>query len=107
MAYSQPGPAAVDLAEAVIHHGRLVETLVDLGWTSETHFQSQTALLWCIHRYHAFLELMAANPQTSHVPTIVRIAHHFDRYLADEARLGYRELSFLVSSPPMAPSHPR
>jgi len=57
---------------------------VKLGWTTEAHFQtaqSQTALIWSIARYHAFLWLMAANPEKSLIPTIVRVAHYLDAAL--------------------------
>ena len=76
VADSQSGPAGLDLAEAVLHHSLFADRIVKLGWTIETHFQSQTALPWSIAHYHAFLSLMATNPQTSLVPTIVRTAYH-------------------------------
>jgi len=98
MAYSQPGPAAVDLADAVIRHGLFIDRLVKLGWTSETHFQSQTALLWSVARYHAFLSLMATNPQISLVPTIVRTPHHLLAISLTAVHLGYRERDFIVSN---------
>ena len=79
VAYSQPGPASVDLAEAVIHQSLFIDRIVKLGWTAETRFQtvqSQTALIWSITRYHAFLSLMATNPDITLIPTIVRVAHY-------------------------------
>jgi hypothetical protein len=74
VAYSQYGPACFDLVGGVIRQGSFIEKMVDLGWTRPGRFdlsKDSAALVRCIARYHAFLDLMNANPALFLVPTLV------------------------------------
>jgi len=90
VAYSQPGPAGVDLAGAVIRQGLFIDRIVNMGWTTEKHFQTvqpHTVLLWSIARYHAFLWLTSSNPESSLIPTIdIDLIWHTHQLNADQYR---------------------
>jgi hypothetical protein len=95
VAYSQPGPAGVDLADAVIRQGLFIDNIVKLGWTDETRFQtaqSHTPLTWSIARYHAFLALTVSDPEVSFIPTTVRVVHYTNAALLTGTALGCRKL---------------
>lgn len=62
-AYSQPGPASLDLVGAVLRQGSFVEKMNDMEWTS-------TNLAIAVARYHAFLDLMTTSVGPSLVPTL-------------------------------------
>jgi hypothetical protein len=73
-AYSNYGPAGLDLVGAVIRQGSFIEKMVDLGWTRPGRFdlsKDSAPLVRCIARYHAFLDLMSQNPNMFLVPTLV------------------------------------
>ncbi|KAG8805044.1 hypothetical protein FRC17_005756, partial [Serendipita sp. 399] len=72
-AYSLPGYASIDLVAAVLRQGSFIEKMKELGWLESSRFQhseNQATLLRAIARYHAFLDLMAANPRSFLVPTV-------------------------------------
>ncbi|KAG8772209.1 hypothetical protein FRC20_002851 [Serendipita sp. 405] len=66
VAYSHAGLASLDLVGAVLRQGAFIEKMVELEWTQPGRFDlvSETApLVRSVARYHAFLDLMAANPR--------------------------------------------
>jgi Glycine-rich domain-containing protein-like len=74
VAYSHAGLASLDLVGAVIRQGAFVDKMVELQWTNPGRFEQSAQLaplVRSIARYHAFLDLMSANPISFFVPTLV------------------------------------
>jgi len=60
---------SIDLAAAVLRQASFIEKMAGLGWTSSNGDEGQ--LVRSVARYHAFLDLMTANPGSFFVPTLV------------------------------------
>jgi hypothetical protein len=74
VAYSHAGLASLDLVGAVLRQGAFVDKMVELQWTQPgrfDHLAHLAPLVRSIARYHAFLDLMSANPTSFFVPTLV------------------------------------
>ncbi|KAG8812482.1 hypothetical protein FRC18_002927 [Serendipita sp. 400] len=73
VAYSHAGLASLDLVGAILRQGSFIQKMAELGWTRPGRFDlvSKSApLVRSIARYHAFLDLMAANKTSFFVPTL-------------------------------------
>ncbi|KAG6811588.1 hypothetical protein H0H92_006711 [Tricholoma furcatifolium] len=94
-AYSQPSPFSIDLVGAVIRQGSFTEKMVKLEWTKPNYFrdvEDEIPLLHAIARYHAFLDLMAANPRSFNVPTLdIDLAWHTHQLMGHKYNLDCRD----------------
>ncbi|KAG8953977.1 hypothetical protein FRC04_000961 [Tulasnella sp. 424] len=90
-AYTTPGPYSIDLVKAVQRQMKFVESMADIGWTQSGRFDSNSdelALKRAIAGYHAFLDIMAQNPDAFLVPTLsIDLAWHTHQLLC----VNYRE----------------
>ncbi|KAG6917558.1 hypothetical protein DXG01_002027 [Tephrocybe rancida] len=79
-AYGDHRPFSVDLVGAVIRQGTFVKKMEDLEWTNLNYFsrrEDEVALQHAIARYHAFLDLVSANPRAFNIPTLdIDLAWH-------------------------------
>ncbi|KAG8957477.1 hypothetical protein FRC03_010115 [Tulasnella sp. 419] len=86
-AYNTRTSFSIDLIAAVKRQFRFVTKIAELGWLDERAFPADSkghdgkeeskALRRCVNQYHAFLDLMSANPKTFLVPTLgIDLAWH-------------------------------
>ncbi|KAG8919029.1 hypothetical protein FRC01_001517 [Tulasnella sp. 417] len=90
-AYTTPGPYSIDLVRAVQRQMKFVDSMVGISWTDIGKFDSDSnelALKRAIAGYHAFLDIMAQNPDAFLVPTLsIDLAWHTHQLLC----VNYRE----------------
>ena len=67
-----PGPFSIELTGAVMRQAGFIDKMRGIGWTRLENFhQDFSAITRSVARYHAFLDLMAANRSLFAVPTLV------------------------------------
>ncbi|KAG5636120.1 hypothetical protein H0H81_009052 [Sphagnurus paluster] len=72
-AYTDGEIFSLDLVGAVIRQGSFIKKMRELSWTDPRFFESridEAVLYHAIARYHAFLDLLACEPQSVFVPTL-------------------------------------
>ncbi|KAH0588161.1 hypothetical protein H2248_006880 [Termitomyces sp. 'cryptogamus'] len=79
-AYETERPFSVELVGAVIRQGSFIKRMEQLEWTKPNYFTDRedvVVLEHAIARYHAFLDILAANPRSLIVPTLdIDLAWH-------------------------------
>ncbi|KAG8941360.1 hypothetical protein FRC03_004628 [Tulasnella sp. 419] len=86
-AYNTRTSFSIDLIAAVKRQFRFVAKIAELGWLDDGAFRADSkgndgkeesrALRRCVNQYHAFLDLMSANPKHFLVPTLgIDLAWH-------------------------------
>ncbi|KAK7469974.1 hypothetical protein VKT23_001411 [Stygiomarasmius scandens] len=89
-AYTDDHIFSLDLIGAVIRQNTFVTKMYDLGWTNPTFFdgkesENETVLYHAIARYHAFLDLINANPESFFVPTLdIDLAWHTHQLMSNK-----------------------
>ncbi|KAF9790368.1 hypothetical protein BJ322DRAFT_1168850 [Thelephora terrestris] len=87
-AYTDDRPYSLDLVSAVRRQETFTEKMHNLGWSQPGFFdstQDEIALIHCIARYHAFLDLISSSPYLFFVPTLdIDIAWHTHQLLPEE-----------------------
>ncbi|KAF8076930.1 hypothetical protein FPV67DRAFT_1407179 [Lyophyllum atratum] len=87
-AYTDDRPFSADLVGAVIRQGLFVKKMQDLQWIGFEVFDDEAgevAIQHSVARYHAFLDLMAASPVSSYVPTLdIDFARHTHQLMGEQ-----------------------
>ncbi|KAK7442082.1 hypothetical protein VKT23_016357 [Stygiomarasmius scandens] len=84
-AYGDDRIFSIDLVGAVLRQGSFISKMQSLNWTTPGFLTGQNALVLyhAIARYHAFLDLMMANPSSMIVPTLdIDLVWHTHQLLA-------------------------
>ncbi|PVG00354.1 hypothetical protein CPB86DRAFT_871885 [Serendipita vermifera] len=79
-AYSNPGPASIDLVGAVLRQSTFVAKMYEMGWSKPGQIpqdQEMANLVRAVARYHAFLDLLSQSSYNFWVPTLdIDLAWH-------------------------------
>lgn len=84
-AYQDGSPFSVDLLDAVLRQSLFTEKMTELGWTKPAAFRGERLRILedAILRYHAFLDLIASQPNSMIVPTLdIDLVWHTHQLLA-------------------------